>query len=71
MPSPSHLTTGQVAEIFGAPEWRVRRIVDSLPPDVEIQRAGLYRLIPRSALPAIGIALEIRRPPSPAAEGVQ
>jgi hypothetical protein len=51
-----HLTTGQVAEIFQEPEWKVRRIVDSL--DVEIPRAGLYRLVPRSMLTAIGEKLQ-------------
>ena len=52
MPDPSHLTVGQVAEFFAAPEWRVRRIVDSL--NVKVPRAGLYRLIPRDLLPMIG-----------------
>ena len=45
------LTVGQVADILGAPEWKVRRIVDSL--DTEIPRAGLYRLVPRSMLSEI------------------
>jgi hypothetical protein len=52
----SNLTTGQVAAIFATPEWKIRRIVDSMGP--EIQRAGLYRLIPRSMLPAIGARLQ-------------
>ena len=56
MNQPSHLTVGQVAEISGVPEWRVRRIVDNL--DAEIPRAGLYRLIPRSLLAAIGAKLQ-------------
>ena len=47
----SHLTVGQVAEIYAAPEWKIRRLVDSL--GVEIQRAGGYRLIPRSMLATI------------------
>jgi hypothetical protein len=54
--SPTHLTVGQVAEIFQAPEWKVRRIVDSL--GAEIPRAGLYRLIPRPMLTAIGAKLQ-------------
>jgi hypothetical protein len=45
-----------VAEIFQAPEWKVRRIVDSL--GVEIPRAGGYRLIARSMLAAIGAKLQ-------------
>ena len=51
----SHLTTGQVAEFYRVPEWRIRRIVDSL--DCDIPRAGLYRMIPREALPAIAAKL--------------
>jgi hypothetical protein len=61
-PPASHLTVGEVARIFQAPEWRVRKIVDSLGP--EIPRAGLYRLVPRSMLAAIGAKLQ--RPPQPA-----
>jgi hypothetical protein len=64
--SASHLTVGEVAEIFQAPEWKVRRIVDSL--GVEIQRAGRYRLIPRSMLAAIGAKLQ---EPQAAVEGAQ
>ncbi len=52
----SHLTVGQVAEIFQAPAWKIRRIVDSL--GAEIPRAGLYRLVPRSMLAAIGAKLQ-------------
>jgi hypothetical protein len=52
----SHLTVGQVAKFFQVPEWRIRRIVDSL--DAEIPRAGLYRFIPRSMLAAIGAKLQ-------------
>jgi len=51
----SHLTTGQVAAFYGVPEWRIRRIVDSL--DCDIPRAGLYRMIPRDVLPAIAARL--------------
>jgi hypothetical protein len=62
----SHLTIGQVAKIFGVGEWRIRRIVDSIQP--EIQRAGLYRLVPRSMLPEIGARLQANRPATAAAE---
>jgi hypothetical protein len=55
MSESSHLTVGQVADFFQTPEWRIRRIVDSMGAD--IPRAGLYRLIPRSLLPAIGAKL--------------
>ena len=66
MPLPSsHLTVGEVARIFQAPEWRVRKIVDSLGP--EIQRAGLYRLVPRSMLAAIGAKLPAPKQPAEAA----
>ena len=51
----SHLTTGEVARIFGVGEWRIRRIVDLLP---GVERAGLYRLVPRSLLPEIGAKLK-------------
>ena len=54
--APSHLTVGQVAEIFQAPEWKIRRIVDSL--EIEIPRAGGYRLIARSMLALIGARLQ-------------
>ncbi|MFH1922716.1 MAG: hypothetical protein ABIP48_22865 [Planctomycetota bacterium] len=56
MSQPSHLTVGQVAEIYGVPAWKIRRMVDSL--DVEIPRAGLYRLIPRNLLGTITIELQ-------------
>jgi hypothetical protein len=52
----SHLTIGQVAKIFDAPEWKIRRIVDSISP--EVQRLGLYRLVPRAMLPEIGAKLQ-------------
>lgn len=61
MPQPSHLTTGEVAAIYAAPEWQIRKIVDSLSANgAEIPRAGLYRLIPRTMLPAIGQELQAR-----------
>ena len=51
------LTIPQVAARCGVPDWKVRRIVDSL--GIEVQRAGLYRLIPSSMLGSI--ADELRR----------
>ena len=56
MANPSPLTVGQVAELFGAPQWRVRRVVDTLSP--EVARAGRYRLIPREALAEIAARLQ-------------
>ena len=41
----SHLTVGEVARIFDAPPWKIRRVVDGLDP--KMARAGNYRLIPR------------------------
>ena len=61
----SHLTIGQVAKIFGVGEWRIRRIVDSLSP--EVQRIGLYRLVPRTMLAEIGVKLQPPKPPEVAA----
>ena len=55
MSPPSHPTIGQIARIFCVPEWKIRRIVDSLDP--EVQRAGLYRVVPRAMLPEIGAKL--------------
>ena len=52
----SHLTTGQVAAFYNAPEWRIRRIVDSL--GCDIPRCGPYRMIPRDMLPAIAARLQ-------------
>lgn len=46
-----HLTVGEVAKIFDAPAWKVRRVVDELAPNAA--RAGNYRLIPRDLLGAI------------------
>ena len=50
-------TIGQVAREFNAPEWRIRRIVDSLAAD--IPRAGLYRLVPADLLAEIASRLNI------------
>jgi len=43
-----NLTVGEVARIFDAPAWKVRRVVDGLDP--KVARAGNYRLIPRALL---------------------
>ncbi len=48
------LTTREVGEIFGQPEWRIRRIADSLP---NIPRFGGKRVIPRNRLAEIAAAL--------------
>ena len=52
----THLTVGEVATLYGVPTWRIRRLVDSL--DVDIPRAGRYRLIPRFLLVAIAVELQ-------------
>jgi hypothetical protein len=64
----SHLTIGQVAKFFDAPEWKIRRIVDSLTPAVP--RIGLYRLVPRAMLPEIGAKLQTSPPAAVAAEAL-
>ena len=56
MSETSPLTIGDVADFFDEPDWKIRRIVDALPD--EIQRIGRYRLIPRDLLPKIGVILE-------------
>ena len=56
MSQKSHLTIGEVANTFAVPTWKIRRVVDSL--DVEIPRAGLYRLVPRAALGLIAVELQ-------------
>jgi len=48
------LTTRQVGEVFGEPEWRIRRIVDSLR---DIPRFGGKRMIPRERLTEVAAAL--------------
>jgi len=52
----SFLTVGEIAVIFAAPAWKIRQVVDSL--GTEIQRAGLYRMIPREALPEIAAKIQ-------------
>ena len=58
MSQSSLLTVGEVAEIYGLPAWKIRRAVDAL--DVEIPRAGGYRLIPRDLLGVIAAELQRR-----------
>lgn len=40
------MTTGEFARQHGIPEWRVRRMVDSLP--IEVPRVGQYRALTES-----------------------
>jgi len=54
----THLTVGQLAEMFGLPTWKVRRAVDSLGGD--IPRAGMYRMVPRARLGELAVALHAR-----------
>jgi hypothetical protein len=54
----SYLTIGEIATLFGLPAWKVRRAVDAL--GVEIQRAGLYRIVPRTLLGKIAAEIERR-----------
>jgi hypothetical protein len=56
MTSQSHLTIGQIADIYGVPGWKIRRVVDSL--GVDIPRVGLYRLVPRELLGMIAAELQ-------------
>ncbi len=49
-------TTGEAAQFFGVPVWRVRRLLDAFHPD--IPRIGQYRAIPPDLLPQIGRELE-------------
>ena len=54
----SHLTIGEIASLYDQPQWRVRRCVDAL--DVEIPRAGQYRLVPKALLVRVAIELAQR-----------
>lgn len=58
MASGDLLTVGDLAEIFGVDQWRVRRAVDSV--ECGVVRAGLYRLIPRSQLAPVVVELQRR-----------
>jgi hypothetical protein len=53
-----HVTVGEIASLYSQPSWRIRRCVDEL--NVEIPRAGQYRLVPRSLLGRIAVELERR-----------
>ena len=55
MPNTS-LTIPEVAARLNVPDWKVRRVVDSL--DVEVPRAGLYRLVSDSLLDTISAELQ-------------
>jgi hypothetical protein len=52
----THLTIGQIAEIYGVPAWKIRRVVDSIGAD--IPRIGLYRCVPRDLLGTIVAELQ-------------
>jgi len=54
----SHLTVGECAKFYGLPDWKIRRVVDSL--DAKIPRAGRYRLVPRELLGAVAVELDRR-----------
>lgn len=54
----THLTIGELARVYALPCWKIHRLVDSL--DVEIPRAGLYRLVPRELIPTIATELQRR-----------
>ena len=53
------LTTREVGDIYAAPEWRIRRIVDRLEPPVA--RFGLKRMIPADRLGEIAERLRERQ----------
>jgi hypothetical protein len=54
------LTIPEVAQELGESHWTVRRVVDAL--GLPVPRAGrsLYRLVPRTWLPKIRVALAAR-----------
>lgn len=56
MTDQTHLTIGQVAEIYGIPDWKIRRVVDSL--DLPVMRIRLYRMVPRESLGIIAAELQ-------------
>ena len=62
MPSQTHFTIPQISAIVSkpgwvVPNWKTRRVADFL--DGDIQRIGLYRLIPAEMVPRI--ERELRR----------
>ena len=54
------LTTREVGDIYQAPEWKIRRIVDGLQPPVS--RFGQKRMIPADRLGEIAARLQEREP---------
>ncbi len=50
--SGDYWTIGQLAQHFGEPHWRVRRVVDAI--NAELPRAGLYRLVPANLVAEVG-----------------
>jgi hypothetical protein len=58
---PQFLTTRQVGEIIGRPEWLIRRVVDSL--DTPVQRFGHKRMIPAAMVEVIRDEVERREHP--------
>ena len=56
----THLSIGEVARLYRVPQWRARRVVDAIEPN--LPRCGLYRLVPRELLKQI--EAELQRPQS-------
>ena len=52
------LTVGEISRLFQVKDWRVRRTVDRL--GCNNERAGRYRLVPRSLLGSIAASLKER-----------
>jgi len=52
------LTTREIGDLLGQPEWRIRRVADELVPPVS--RFGGKRAITRGRIPAIVAALLAR-----------
>jgi hypothetical protein len=53
------MTSGEIAAHCNVPIWLVRRAIDAVIPDV--QRVGMYRLVPRRLLPRIEQEIQRRR----------
>jgi hypothetical protein len=60
-PERTQFTTTEFGRIHGYPHWAVRRACDAL--DVEIPRAGRYRLIPPELVETLKAKLAERRAP--------
>ena len=56
MSAKMYFTIGEVADLYGIPEWKIRRVVDAL--DDNIPRAGRYRLVPRGTLATLTLELQ-------------